>query len=111
MSTITQSRRSDPATSRAAAEQHEAKAASHREVLLAAVRKHPGKTAAELAAITGLDYHESARRLPELRKSGHIVRGEARTCSIRGNECQTWIAAERRDKPQPVAAVTQAKLF
>lgn len=41
------------------------RAASQR-LVLAAFVKHPGLTTKELARLTGLDYHECARRAPEL---------------------------------------------
>lgn len=73
-------RRTDPASSHAAADEHEksGKAATRRARLENAVYANPGKTSKELAEITGLERHEASRRLPEIERMGAIHRREAR---------------------------------
>jgi hypothetical protein len=49
---------------------------AHMERCLAGVLTCPGKTAAELAAATGIDRRAASRRLPELRTAGLVVNPE-----------------------------------
>lgn len=65
---------SDSPASHAAARRIErtGTAQSHRAVILAAVRACPGRTSKQLAQLTGLERHEVARRLPELRSDGAV---------------------------------------
>jgi len=90
-------------TSKLAREEHEARgrAESQRKLLLDAVQRNPGKTAGELATLIGLLCHEVGKRLPELRRDGHIVNGPARRCTVNNTQQMTWLPAVRRD-----AAVT-----
>jgi len=59
------------------------------QITLDAVKKHPGKTSAELALVSGLDRAMLARRLPELNpqdaKKGILVK-----CSVNGTNAVTW---------------------
>ena len=105
------SRRTDPDTSSAAAIQHEGsgKAASNRELVLSYVRTFPGKTSSELAILTGLERHEAARRLADLKHIGEVYQGDRRACSTNGNFMMTWLPAVRRDQPQ--AATKQQTLW
>lgn len=69
-----QARSTDPSSSFQAAEGHEqtGRAPRNRKRALEAVRLNPGRTSKELATLTGMDRHELARRLPELRADGAI---------------------------------------
>jgi hypothetical protein len=90
------SKRDGPVTSREAGERHERNgtASRHRDIVLAALRAHPGSTAAELGAVDGLGYHETARRLPDLaRRQLAYVTGH-RTCDVTGNMAQEWTVRE-----------------
>jgi len=90
-------RRTDPSTSHVAAAgvRKSGRADTHKAMLLAAVRRLPGQTSAELAEITRLDRHEAARRLPELKQEEEIVQGAKRRCRARGTLAVTWWAEER----------------
>ncbi len=89
--THARARKSDPLTSHEAAfKSEEGKAESQRRRCLEYVRKYPGKTAAEIAAGTGLERHVPSRRLPELRDAGLIENREARPCAIVGSKSMTW---------------------
>lgn len=86
-----------PTTSELARRNHESsgKADSHRELTLGLVRQYPGCTAVELfrrqrGLFEQLTRHEISRRLPELRKAGLVVNGEARRCSVAGTKQVTW---------------------
>lgn len=57
----------------------------------------PGLTSAELARELGMDYHEVARRLPELRARGYATNGVPRQCRIRGKRALTWYPANEED--------------
>ena len=85
------SRRSDPDTSRGAAEEVEASgvAGAQRLACLRVVQQHPGLTAAEIAEKAGLERHAASRRLPELRPKW-VKNGEPRTCSVQGTRAMTW---------------------
>ena len=64
-------RRSDPATSHAAAGQARGLAADHRRRILAALEAGPaGQT--EIAARAGLNTHQANKRLAEMRRAGLI---------------------------------------
>ena len=82
-------RNGDPVTSVMAGDHVESAgiAGRQRSVLLNAVATNPGATAGELEKITGIKAH---KRLPELRKSGHVVNGHFRKCSVSGMEVMTW---------------------
>jgi CRP-like cAMP-binding protein len=84
-------RATDPVTSRIAAEKvTRGTAQSNRAILLAAVEANPGRTAVELAHLTGVDRHEASRRLPDLRRAGLVRNGPERACSVSGNFMGTW---------------------
>jgi hypothetical protein len=87
-------RATDPQSSHQAAHQVErsGKADSHRALCLKAVKAAPGSTSAEIAAATGLERHEAARRLPELRLRGLVRNGDQRECGETGNQSMTWWA-------------------
>lgn len=85
-------RSTDTDTSREAAESMEAggHAARQRDEVILAVRRYPGKTSAELAALTGMDRFAAARRLPEVEREGRAVRGAARKCEQTQRSSITW---------------------
>lgn len=85
-------RRTDPATSRDAARWAEAAGVSgdQRATVRAAVERHPGRTAAELAELVRMERHAPSRRLPELERSGAVRRGEPRPCRVVGRRSVTW---------------------
>ena len=92
---LPQSRRSDPATSFHAADHIEStgRAGDQRAKCLAVVKAHPGRTAAEIAQLAGLDRHAASRRLPELRAAGLVVNGPARICTVQHSLGMTWSVA------------------
>ena len=53
-----------------------------------AVRKRPGYTASELAAITGLPHSMLHKRLPD---SNNVEKGEIVTCLITGYPAHVWV--------------------
>ena len=85
-------RRTDPITSKTAAYKVErtGKASSDRVKLFKTVKERPGLTYGELAILAGVKDESAHKRLPELRAKGSIRNGEARICSVRHSECQTW---------------------
>ena len=87
-----QSRALDPATSRlaAAAIERTGRAEHQRRLCLDAIRRQPGMTTAEVAAVTGLERHAPSRRLPELRVDGLVDNGDPRPCSVMGRLSLTW---------------------
>lgn len=89
---VAASRNSDPYSSHLAAHEMEKKgnAQAQRQLCLKAVRESPGKTAAEIAVIVGLDRHAPSRRLPELKTAGLVEKGKATQCSVVGSSCLTW---------------------
>ena len=57
------------------------------------VKKSPGKTPRELAAIfSNGDHKKFNRRLPEAEKKGLVRRGEFRKCSVSGYATEWWPA-------------------
>ena len=93
---MARSRSSDPRSSYDAAQEVETSgvASAQRDTCLAAVRKEPGKTAAEIARVTGLERHAPSRRLPELREFGLVENGDLRPCRATGRKSLTWFPAK-----------------
>lgn len=89
---VSLSRRSDPATSRLAASEtvESGRLGVQKAAVLAALREHTGSTSAELAQRSGLDRYLVARRLPDLRRDGLVVAGQARHCMASGRLAVTW---------------------
>lgn len=83
-------RRSDPATSRIAAEKHAGKRVTNTQRVADAVTQWPGRTSHELSEASGMDYHEVARRTSDAAKKGLIQRGAARECRVSGNRATAW---------------------
>lgn len=84
-------RRTDPVTSREAADKAEAFAESHHRMILRAVVRDPGRTACEIAKEIGLDQFVISRRLPELRRDELVENGLPRRCSVKGSNQGTWM--------------------
>ena len=86
------SRRTDPITSQLAAEGAEAsgRAPRQRDICLAHVRAHIGRTSAEIAKSCALNRYTPSRRLPELRDSGLVFNGHHRICCVTQRLCMTW---------------------
>lgn len=86
-------RRSDPESSHRAAEEVTAsgRRAAQLAQVIAAVRKHPGRTSMELARLTGLDRYLLARRLPEAATAGAVAKGQQRVCSVSDRLALTWL--------------------
>lgn len=84
----------DPDTSRMAAiaTTISGRRESHKRILLDAVVRWPGSTSAELASWAGLERHEAARRLADLRNDGAVRQGPKRPCLLCGKVCITWEA-------------------
>lgn len=85
--------RSDPHTSAVAAEELVCSGVHAKQCrqVLEALRRHPGSTSAELAQRSGLDRFLCARRLPDLRRAGLVVRDEqGRLCSATGRKALVW---------------------
>jgi len=84
-------RRDDPESSHLAAEHVTATGLrrSQQQRTLEAVRANPGKTSAELAAITGLDRFMLARRLPELEPLW-VAKGVMVTCTVTRRRAHCW---------------------
>lgn len=60
----------------------------------AAVRCYPGRTSAELAAITGLCRWMLGRRLSEAETAGAVRRGDKRQCSVSHLMAIVWNIGE-----------------
>ncbi len=100
---LARARRTDPDTSHQAAEAVRRNGALRETQLLVrdAVKRNPGMTAVELAAIlAGTAVREeprpahwwrieASRRLPEL-EPVYVRRGDARRCSVNGSPMTTW---------------------
>lgn len=87
-------RRSDPETSKLAAVDLASSGQRERmaEIALGLVEANPGRTAAELEALSGLTDGKVRKRLNDLWHKGRIEKGEARKCSVTGKSAQTWWA-------------------
>lgn len=85
-------RTADPITSQLAADEHTAsgKRGRHIGIVIDAVRRHPGKTSAELAPLCALERHEVARRTSDAERCGAIRKGQIRRCDTSGRSAVTW---------------------
>ena len=85
-------RRSDPETSRQAASKIASCSAQLAAAAAELVRKHPGRTGAELDRLAGCEVKRTiSKRLADAAdKFGLITRGPKRQCSVGGNEALTW---------------------
>lgn len=82
----------DPETSHEAARaiEKDGTRARQQAAVLAAVAGQGGLTSFELARANKFDRFTAGRRLPELRASGLVENGEARTCAVSGRRSLTW---------------------
>lgn len=85
------SRSTDPDSSHdAAAENTRSGArASQQHRVLMWVRRWPGRTSREIAALANVDRYMVARRLPELEPT-HIRKGDLRKCAVTHTKAVTW---------------------
>ena len=92
----------DPETSREAIEDLDASGirATHSEMVLEAVRKHPGRTGPEIAESLGLEEYQVRRRLSDLKSAGRLQHGEIRECKVKGSRMVTWVLPERAEPVQ-----------
>jgi hypothetical protein len=106
MKHTTQARRTDPQSSHTAAQNADSsKAANIRRLCLQTVVNKPGATSAEIADALGIDRHDAARRLPDLRKAGKVCNGHPRRCRVSGaDDSLTWYPTTMADAP----TITQA---
>lgn len=97
-SSVGLARRSDPATSHAAAEEHAStgRLESNRKRVLDLVVEYPRRTAVELFHLAGetIERHEVSRRLADLTKLGRVRKGPARVCRVNDRRMSTWEATE-----------------
>jgi len=87
-------RRGDPSTSHEAAEHVTTSGVRQRhvEIVIRAVRQHPGLTSLELADVCGLERHEVARRTADAETAGSIRKGPVKR-QANGRSAVTWEAA------------------
>jgi hypothetical protein len=85
-------RRNDPETSRQAASKIACCSAQLAAAAAELVRKHPGRTGAELDRLAGCEVKRTiSKRLADAAdKFGLITRGPKRQCSVGGNDALTW---------------------
>lgn len=88
-------RKTDPITSHEAADdlQSSGQHTSQKSLVYKALRMHPNLTSAELANACRLDRYLVARRLPDLKKDGHVIVVRHRKCMMTGKLAQVWRAA------------------
>jgi DNA-binding IclR family transcriptional regulator len=60
--------------------------------VLDAVKRWPDSTSAELAALSGMQRHAVARRLPELQDAALVTKAATRVCTQSGRLAVTWRA-------------------
>lgn len=95
----TLARRTDPATSHAAAARVAEFASTHRAAILAVLKKHPaGLTVHEIASMCRLDAHAVGKRMNELKAAALVfvacdVFGELTRPSPSGRAARIWCAA------------------
>lgn len=86
-------RKSDPVTSRLAAElvTRSGKRKFQQELVLSIVREHPGLTSMELSKVSSKDRSMIARRLPDLRDAGLVwMSTKPQLCSINKTLAYVW---------------------
>lgn len=83
-------RMTDPYSSHLAAAAVTPTRAEQQRFVLAAIRRYPGRTSAELAAELHWCRHAFARRAPELRSAGLVKNGPCRACEVTGQKSLVW---------------------
>lgn len=91
------SHRSDPDTSRAAAQRvvKTGIASRQRRSVLAAVERWPGRTTAELAVLMQCDRSVPARRMSELERAGLVERTDKRRCTVKSSMAGIYKVTDR----------------
>jgi len=86
------SHRNDPATSYEAAGDVKRSDTFKRQkdAVYETLKRHNGRTSAELAYIMDVDRWLTARRLPDLKREGKVKQGEPRYCTATHRNCVTW---------------------
>lgn len=99
------SRATDPESSHEADQQNRSSGAraSQQHRVLMWVRRWPGRTSRELAALANVDRYMVARRLPELEPI-HLRRGDLRKCAVTHKRAVTWFPADVEKNGTGVAA-------
>lgn len=91
---ICRSRRTDPETSKSAAEDHRPRANTHAAEVLQAIERYAGDdgcTAAEVGVVlTDLGHIEAQRRLSDLTRIGLVSKGPPRRCGVKGSRMTTY---------------------
>jgi uncharacterized OsmC-like protein len=75
-------------------------AKTNRRLCYEALLACPHMTSAEVAQKAGIDRHEAARRLPELRDDWLAANGPKKRCSVRNTMAITWHATPGRSGQQ-----------
>jgi hypothetical protein len=68
--------------------------AKHEYMAMELVRRHPGRTAAELDRIAGVSDRQIGKRLGGLANRYRLRRGKRRMCEVKGRQCVTWFLLE-----------------
>lgn len=91
-SSVPVSRKYDPSSSHEAEREinRSGSRAVQQEIILSAVRNHPGHTSKELTEFCQLDRYQIARRLSDLESAGAVCKGRIRQCRIGGRNSVTW---------------------
>lgn len=90
---VARARKSDPETSKIAAEQitKSGKIAEHHQIIAALVRQYPGLTTGELSEkTTELTHEQIWRRMSELEELNTVIHGDKRLCKVRKTMCRPW---------------------
>ena len=89
---VARARANDPETSHIAATEVEnnGTASAHRNIIAAYLRSNPGKTNAEIAEGSGLDYARVHKRMSELERMNLVIRGQHKKCPIHQRQMLTW---------------------
>lgn len=90
---VARARKSDPETSKLAAEQIESskKAEAHRNIIVSLVRQYPGSTTGELSVHTPeLTHPQIWRRMAELEEMNLVIHGDKRLCKVNRTLCRPW---------------------
>jgi len=95
----TLARKTDPETSKQAAREIAPALGELHKQVVDALRGNGGVTATELSQRMGVgDPRRFNRRLPELVRSGVVVKGQERACRVTGRNAATyWLTEEVRD--------------
>ena len=99
-------RRTDPPTSRAAAEGmvESGKIGSQEQIILDGIIHHPGLTAAELADYIPLRYDQLHKRTRGMVRKNLITEGPIRVCRKHGSSMVTWFPRMNEGQGGPTHA-------